>query len=315
MLGYIDLQDFSKLFGVPKDDFDEQTKRIISKTNFKFKKLSHIERDRVLLEIIKRIDSSKLLRAGKEGKDRWEKGWSENLRNFIEKGYNPAELIPKYVRPAQPVRLYRDYVIPLSSTFEIDFFTVLRSWLFNKYVKRFRTIYEFACGPGYNLYFLAKLFPDKELCGMDWSNASVDLVDLVGQKFNMNISGRLFDMFAPDGKFRLKQNSVAITIGGLEQLGRDFKPFIQYLVGKTPNLCIHVEPIYEMYEGENLADYLAMKFHARRNYLIGLLPYLKRLESENRIKIIKVQRAFFGSLFHDGWSIIVYKPVKLQKNI
>jgi len=308
MIGELVLDDFARLFGTSVDDIDLECRKFIRKTNFKYSKLSATERDKTILAILSKIDSGQLTLAGKEGKDRWEKGWSENLRNFVEKDYDLDELIPKYVKPNQVIRLMRDYVMPKDGNFELFFFTVLRIWLFNKYLKAFDPIYEFACGPGYNLALLAKMYPDKEICGLDWSEAAVKLVNLIGKKHKMNITGHAFDMFAPNYEVCIEKNAAVITIGGLEQLGKDHKQFMQFLIKKKPKLCIHVEPLYELYDESNLVDYLAMKFHKQRNYLMEFLPYLKELERKNHIRILKTQRMYFGSLFHDGWSLTVWVP-------
>jgi len=306
------VEDFSRLLGTSIDDFDDECREFIRKTDFQYRKVSHTKRDQTIVEILKRIDSGQMTLAGKVAKGRWEKGWTNNLQNFVGKGYNLAELVPKYVRPDQILRLYRDYVMPLEANFEINFFTVLRLWLFKKYLKEFDSIYEFACGTGYNLSLLAGLFPQKKLYGLDWTEASVKLVNLIGEKHGMNVTGCLFDMFSPDYTLEIAKNSAIMTIGGLEQLGDGHKAFVEFLIEKEPRLCIHVEPLCELYDKNNLLDYLAVRFHEARNYLRGFLTNLKKLERENKIEIIKTQRMYFGSLYHDGWSLLIWRPKKIQ---
>lgn len=308
----LELKDFARLFGITVDDFDDECRELIAKTDFRYTKVSPEKCDEIILQIIKKIDSGQLKRAGKEGKDRWEKGWSENLQDFIASEYDLAELVPKYVRPNQVLRLYCDYVMPSDAQFELNFFAVLRLWLFKEYLKEFDSIYEFCCGTGYNLPILARLFPEKELYGLDWPNASIEIVNLIGRKLGMKITGYLFDMFSPDYKLEIAENSAIMTIGGLEQLGKDHQAFVQFLIEKVPKLCIHVEPICELYDENNLVDYLAIKFHKARNYLTNFLINLQRLESENRIEIIKTQRVHFGSLYHDGWSLVIWRPKKVH---
>lgn len=310
MSASLGIEDFARLFGTTVDDFDDECRQFISQTDFRYSKLGRKKRDETMLGILKRIDSGELTLAGKEGKSRWEKGWSENLQNFISKGYDLAELVPKYVRPDQVLRLYRDYVMPSEANFELNFFTVLRLWLFKKYLKEFDEIYEFACGPGYSLPLMAKLFPEKKLYGLDWTEAAVETVNLIGKKHGINVIGYLFDMFAPDYNLQMTENSAVITIGGLEQLGKDHQAFVQFLIEKAPGLCIHVEPICELYDENNLVDYLAIKFHKTRNYLADFLTSLQRLETENSIEIIKTSRMYFGSLYHDGWSLVIWRPRK-----
>lgn len=308
MIKTLHLNDFVRMFGASPDDFDDECKQFIDKTDFNYKKLTPKNRDKTILEIIKRIDSDGFALAGREGKGRWEKGWSENLDNFINKGYDLSELIPKYVRPNQICRLYCDYIVTLDPNFELNYFTILRLWLFKKYLKDAGSIYEFGCGTGYNLPIMAKLFPEKELYGLDWSTAAVDIVNLIGQKHKMKIRGYLFDMFSPDLNLQIFKDSVVLTIGSLEQLGENHQQFTDFLLKKSPSLCIHVEPICELYDENNLIDYLAIKYHKTRNYLNGYLTYLEKLRNDNAIQMIKIQRVLFGSLFHDGWSLVIWKP-------
>jgi hypothetical protein len=302
--------DFARLFNVAECEFDDECHAYMQKANFEYREMNTAERDRTLLEILKRLDTGNFQKAGKEGKARWDKGWTENLNNFVESNYDPRQLIPKYVRPDQPLRLFQNYITSKNDYFELDFYTILRLWLFKNYCRDCRTIYEFACGPAYNVYMLAKLYPDKKIWGLDWAVSAVNLVNLLATKFDMNVVGRTFNMFSPDDGFALEEDSVVATLGGLEQLGADFQPFIKYLLGQSPKTIIHIEPLYEMYDEDSLADYLAMKFHSQRNYLLGLLPFIRELEKNGEVVIHKIQRMYFGSLYHDGWSMIIYSPRK-----
>lgn len=304
----LNIEDFARLFGTGVNDFDDECCQFISQTDFGYRKLNHKERDKTILAVLQRIDSGELMVAGKERKSDWEEGWSENLQNFVSKGYDLGELIPKYVRPNQVLRLYRDYIMPSEPNFELNFFTVLRLWLFRKYLGEFNDIYEFGCGPGYNLPIMAKLFPEKRLYGLDWSEAAARIVNLLHEKHGINATGYLFDMYSPSGNLKISENSVAITIGGLEQLGKNYQAFVSFLIEKSFRLCIHVEPLRELYDENNLLDYLAIRYYQARNYLDGFLTYLQEREIKGDIEIVKTQRMYFGSLYHDGWSMVVWKP-------
>ena len=85
--------------------------------------------------------------------------------------------------------------------------------------------------------------------------------------------------------------------------------FVDYLISQRPSLCLHIEPILELYDEDNLVDYTAMSFHKKRGYTEGFLPYLKKLESESKIEVIRVRRLKFGSPSMEGWNYIVWKVV------
>jgi hypothetical protein len=99
-----------------------------------------------------------------------------------------------------------------------------------------------------------------------------------------------------------------VTIGTIEQLAGDFEPFLQFLLRRSPALCIHVEPTVELYDEDNLVDYLAVKFHRKRGYTEGFLPRLQQLEDQGRIEIVKVKRLFFGSLLMEGYNLLIWRP-------
>ncbi len=305
------LEDFAHLFGTNVDDIPDDCRDLITKTDFRYRKLSDDERDKVLLDVLKKINSGQLAVVGKEKQAVWEQGWSENLQNFLDKGYDINELIPKYYRPGQVLRLYRNYVTTHDPNFEFNFFKVLRLWLFRKYLKDAEAIYEFGCGPGHNLVALAELYPEKKIHGLDWARASRDLVNKIAEVYKYNITGNLFDMFCPDENLEIPNNSAILTYGALEQMGRDYKSFLEFLLKKSPALCLNVEPFCELYDEDHLLDYLAIKYQRKRNYLEGYLDRLRQLEGEGTIEILKTQRMLFGSLNYDGPSFVVWKPRKM----
>jgi hypothetical protein len=138
----------------------------------------------------------------------------------------------------------------------------------------------------------------------------VGLVNEIAKAHNLKLKGSIFDMVNPDESFTLKKNSLIFTIGVIEQLASKFEAFLQYLLHNRPELCVHVEPTVELYEENNLVDYLAIQFHKKRGYTQGFLPRLQELEKTGKIEILKVKRLFFGSLFMEGYNLIIWRPVE-----
>ena len=77
----------------------------------------------------------------------------------------------------------------------------------------------------------------------------------------------------------------------------------------STRLVVHVEPIGELLDQNNLMDYLSLEYFKKRNYLSGYLTRLQELESRRKIQVIKAQRSHMGSFFIDGYSIIVWRPI------
>ena len=306
----VTLEDFADLFGTTVEDIPGDCRELIERNDFRYKTITGEKRDQVILDILKKIDSAQLTTVGAKRKSIWEKGWNENLQNFLDKHYDIDELKPKYYRPSQILRYRQDYVTAIDPDFEFNFFKVLRLWLFRKYLKDVKTIYEFGCGPGHNLVALAKLFPEKEIHGLDWVKSSCELVNKIAEVYHHNITGHIFDMFHPDESLNIQNNSAILTIGALEQLGRKFEAFLQFQLKKNPTLCLNVEPFLELYNQDNLADYLAVKYQDKRNYLAGYLERLQQLKAEGKIEILKTHRMLFGSYYYDGWSFVIWRPKK-----
>jgi len=51
-----------------------------------------------------------------------------------------------------------------------------------------------------------------------------------------------------------------------------------------------------------------MKFHRKRGYTENYLTRLRELEAQNEIEILKVKRLFFGSLYMEGYSYMIWRP-------
>lgn len=300
-------EDFARLFGTTIDDIPDGCQELIAKMDFRYKTLTGAERDQIILRVLKTIDSDSLSVVGGGRKSVWEKGWAENYQNFLEKDYDINELVPKYYRPGQILRLYRDYITTYAPNFEFNFFKVFRLWLFKKYFKDAKSIYEFGCGPGHNLIALAEFFPARKIHGLDWSVSSRDLVNKIADVHKYNLTGHLFDMFSPDNTLEITRNSAILTIGALEQLGCDYELFLQFLLKKSPKLCLNVEPLCELYDGNYLLDYLAIKYMQKRKYLMNYLDRLKQLENDGKIEILTTHRMLFGSLYYEGWSFVLWK--------
>ena len=301
-------KSFAKIFGTKETKLPLRAKQAIQNSDFRYKIIQGKKYDKAILEILKTLNSTSLKKAGSHRQGDWEKGWEENLEEYKKDGENLSKLIPKFVRKGEYIRFQGEFIDPLSNTFETDFVSVLRYYLFTKYLKKINTFYEFGAGTGLNLVAASEVFPKIKLVGLDWAKSSTDILNTLKDKLNVGISGRKCDLFNPDRKYRLDSDSAVLTIGTLEQLGENFEPFINYLLSNKPKICIHFETLYELYDKDNLLDYLAVKYLEKRNYLKGFLPYLKKLEIQKKIKIIEVRRTF-GSFYHEGYTYIVWKPI------
>jgi len=301
------IADFQQILG---DTLPDGCHQAIAQNVFKHRPLHGTDREDVFLRVLKALDSP-LESAGRHRHHRWESGWTENLEDFIASEYDVRALVPKFVKRGEVIRFRGEYVLPTNPYFETSFVTVLRRFLFQKWFANVEHIFEFGCGTAHNLVEAANMFPDKALHGLDWTESSLKIISLLKQQLDIRIDSAMFDMLKPDAGQRLPSSSGVLTIGALEQLGTQFEPFLEYLVAQAPEVCVHVETLYEEYSQNDLFDYVAARYIEKRGYLRGFLPALRNLESAGDIKIEAVKRTF-GSLYHDGYSFLVWRPATVR---
>ena len=106
------LRDFARSFGTSADDFSLDCEELIGKTDFQYRVLEGEERDQVILEALKRIETDQQRVGAEERKEVWEGGWSENLRAFCSTNYDLSAIVPRFIRPNQVIRLDRQYIMP-----------------------------------------------------------------------------------------------------------------------------------------------------------------------------------------------------------
>jgi hypothetical protein len=232
---------------------------------------------------------------------RWEKGWSENLKDFRGSG-DVADLRPKYIRPNQPIRYNGRFVEPAADDAEMLWYEDFRASLAKQWLINRPEVWEFGSGSGHNLAYLKTVMPEARLVGLDWSWAAVEIADEIGE-------GRRFDFYnpvIPD----FHDRAVILTVGALEQTGlRKWVPFMEDLLLARPSLCVHVEPIVEWYDPGNPVDATAIAVHEAKGFWVGFWDWLRARRREGKIRIREARRTGFGSLMVEGYSVIVWEPV------
>ena len=305
-------KDFAKLFGTSIADIPKVCQKIIKESDFRYNKLSAKEQAELMYRINKKIKDNDFFTAGKKARSIWQKRWSDQLKNFKAQNFQVEALIPEYFnKPNSDVyfRFYDGFIKPVDKRFEFNWLRVYRHWLFGKYLRGYNSIYDFGCGSGINTAILAHLFPKKKLHCLDWVASSKQIASLMAEKWHWNVSGHVFDMFDPDYGLKIGGKSAFITYTSLEQMGTQYRAFVEFAIKKKAALCISVDSFDELYSKTSALDQLAVKFAEKRNYLRHYLGYLRHLESEKKIKIMKIQRVRFGSIYQDNNSYIMWKPI------
>jgi len=303
----ISIPGIARLFGMREEELEKYCGDMIRRMNLKYRKIRGEKRDKIILEVLNQIDSKKLTISGQKRQSEWERGWEENLQEFKKSNYDVGKLVPKYFKRNVPVRMNRRYVLPEDANFVLNMTRVLCRWLFLKYLQGVEHIYEFGCGSAANLAFLAKLFPEKHFYGYDWTSTSNKIIKLLVRQYKWKIKGGIYDFFEPDQELHIYKKSAFFTFGALEQVGRNFDKYLDFVLKKTPMICINLECLYELYEPKYLLDFLAMKYHKRRDYLIGFLPALRRLERKGAVDILKFHHNTLGNVYGDTLSCVIWR--------
>lgn len=298
--------DFLDTFGAPAEDAaviaDE-----VAKYDFTYARLPQAERDEVILGILKRLDQ--FTQVGAHRHTIWESAWSDVSDRYKQSGGDLASLDPPFMGATPVLRIGGDYARPSDPAFETHWFRVLRTWLFNRYLVGRKRVCEFGCGSGFNLVTLAAMSPETELIGLDWSPSAVELMDDIGRRHGLRLSGRRFDFFAPDAGFDFGgPDDVAMTFCALEQTGERFDTFAKWLVERKPALVVSMEPAIELYRPESLVDDMAIRYHTHRKYLNGYFSFVDGLAERGQAEILMRRRLGFGSLYHEGYSLLVWRP-------
>lgn len=304
----IDVNYFCNLFEIDRKNLPKFLYNLIISKDFNYSKIDSKEEINLIKKINDYIKNENLSVVGPKRNDLWERCWKEQLEKFINSGYDLNYLTPKFIYSGKPVRLNDFYIWPNDPNFETNYIDVCRSLVFYKHFSSFSNIYEFGCGSGYNLVRFSSLFPNKNIVGLDWSLSSVDLVNKFSKFNNLKIRGEYFDFFKPNYDISFPNSTVVFTQTALEQVGNNFKDFLDFLIQKKPGLCVHIEPIVELYDLKVSSGKLAYDYSLKRNYLSGFLPELQRQEKKGYIKIVDIRRTNSGGLYHES-SLLVWKPL------
>lgn len=300
-----------KEFGlILNDEISDFLAKKIKQAKPVYKTISNEERDGVILKIISVLLDDSIPFSGKHRIKQWEKGWGQNFLELKRK--RSAEAItPHYFGKYDIQRFNRNFVKGQSPDYEKNMLDIILYYVFDKYLRKAENIYEFGCGTGFNLLKVREVNQSANLFGLDWTKSSQKIIKKMSDTgLIKNIKGYNFDFFKPDKKIRLEKNSAIYTVAALEQVGSNYKSFVSYLLKNRPDICLHVEPIAELLDENELIDNLSIKYFRKRNYLNGYLDHLKELEKEGKIKIHDAKRTYTGSMFIEGHSIIAWSPIK-----
>lgn len=302
----ITIQDIEQIVGF---EISDNCKTLINEFDLTYRELTKQERDAVILNIINILHED-IEYVGKHRLEKWENGWYENLE-LLKQNKDASSLIPKYFNKYDVARWKGDFVKCETEYFDYKLHIILVDTILHRFVNtNYSNLYEFGCGPAYHLLRFGKFNSEANLIGLDWTAASQNIIKEINDLgINNKITGYNFDYFKPDYNIDIAPNSAIFTCASLEQIGNNYKEFVDYLLAKQPDLCIHFEPEADILDKNSLVDKLSVMYFNKRKYLNGFLTYLNQLQDEGKIEII-TKRLYGGSYFIEGYPAIIWKIKK-----
>jgi hypothetical protein len=300
---YLGVQAFSSIFK-PLSSYVADR---IAGYKFEHRELTEEEHEQALLTLVKGVYETALPVSGPARHPIWEKGWAENLDAF-DANRGGLELARPHYFDKHPVVRWRGRLYQAESTdYEYNMLCVLQDYLFDKYFRDAGAAFEFGCGTGHNLFRVRHVNETALLHGFDWADSAVKFIHLLAQHGKLRVTASKFDFFNPDWSLNLGPGSHVYTVAALEQTGHNYHAWVNYILRQKPKIVAHIEPIAEVLDHRtNLLDYLCAQYFRKRNYLDGYLDYLRLLESHGKIKIHEVTRTGVGSMFIEGYTILVW---------
>lgn len=300
----ITAEEIEKIVGF---DLSDSCKQMVNDFDLQYRELTKSERDDVVLHILNVLNDD-IEYVGKHRLEKWENGWYENLE-LLKKYKNANSLVPKYFGKYDVARWKGDFVKSSVQFFEYKLHIILVDAFLHHYVgHKYDNLFEFGCGPAYHLLRFGNFNKDINLIGLDWTVASQNIINEINELgINKKIKGYNFDYFKPNYNIDIPEKSAIFTCASLEQIHDNYKEFVDYLIAKKPDICIHFEPSAELLNENNLVDKLSIMYFNKRKYLKNYLTYLRQLEKENKIEILVSQRIFGGSYFIEGYPVIIWR--------
>ena len=304
----VDAEYFAGLFGVEVVELPPQSIEVLAKADTRFRSAQKEDYAEHVMNYLPLLKEEWIVRDFEQNKAAWLKGWTQNLEEVLSEGPSESACKPKYFRGSRILRLKKDIVVTPNMQLEHDLFLAARYYIFSKYLEPYQSVHELGCGSCGNIWMLANSYPEKAIRGYDWVEPSVKIADEIGAKLKLDVKGHQLDMLHPPESLPFDSSSAVITIHALEQINDLYVDLVETILRSKPGIVVHYEPIVELYDDENLFDYLAKWYSEKRRYLNGLLPFLRQLEEAGKIEVIAEQRPELGGVMHEA-ALIVWRPI------
>jgi hypothetical protein len=150
----------------------------------------------------------------------------------------------------------KDVFVVRNHQIEYELFKVARFCIFSEFLKDAGTICEIGAGSCQNLFLLSDMYPSKNIVGLDWTQATTKIAGVLNQYVSNKISAGVFNMLEPDTR-KIPKGAAILTVHALEQIGTGYVKLVDSILPTWPSVVVNYEPINELYDTDNIMDFLA----------------------------------------------------------
>ena len=237
----------------------------------------------------------------------WQDDWFSVLQNLRTNNDNVKSIIrPKWFRESAFVNIHNCLSLTETPYVDWEYQLITRQMLFYTHLRDIENICEFGSGSGANFYLINEILQDKNFILSDISVTSLKIIEELKRKLNRNNLTYSNIDIEQDIDLQLPDNTAVITTSVLEQIGDNYKNFINFILKEKPQIVINVEPIVELLDSKNGFDNVMNLYCEKRKYLAGYLTELEKLEKQKKIKIIMKKRTMVSGTFIEN-SVLIWK--------
>ena len=237
----------------------------------------------------------------------WQDDWFSVLQNLQTNNDNVKSIIrPKWFRESAFVNIQNCLSLTETPYVDWEYQLITRQMLFYTHLKDIENICEFGSGSGTNFYLINEILQNKNFILSDISVTSLKIIEELKRKLNRNNLTYSNIDIEQDIDLQLPDNTAVITTSVLEQIGDNYKNFINFILKEKPQIVINVEPIVELLDSKNGFDNVMNLYCEKRKYLAGYLTELEKLEKQKKIKIIMKKRTMVSGTFIEN-SVLIWK--------
>ena len=237
----------------------------------------------------------------------WQDDWFNVLQNLRTNNENVKSIIrPKWFRESAFVNIQNCLSLTETPYVDWEYQLITRQMLFYTHLKDIENICEFGSGSGTNFYLINEILQNKNFILSDISVTSLKIIEELKRKLNRNNLIYSNIDIEQDIDLQLPDNTAVITTSVLEQVGDNYKNFINFILKEKPQIVINVEPIVELLDSKNGFDNVMNLYCEKRKYLAGYLTELEKLEKQKKIKIIMKKRTMVSGTFIEN-SVLIWK--------